>query len=112
MTEQFKNAELAEFLEDAVRGLFELDPNKICIVAINDESGIAGTNYHNCGVEDKSRMIHHIQEDIIMDVILNNASLIRNCVIGAENDEDDTDDDEIDEEDYGGTRYADEGDPA
>ena len=74
---EFDNKELAEFLEDAVEGLFQLNPNKMVIVAINDERGIAGTQYYNCGVEDKGIMIHHINEDIVMDIILNNADTIR-----------------------------------
>lgn len=57
--------------------------------------GIAGTQYYGCGVEDKGRMIHHINEDIIMDVILNNADIIRNAVMDDENDEDEEGDDEI-----------------
>lgn len=92
---EFKNKELAEFLEDAVQGLFDLDPNAIAIVAINDDRGIAGTQYYGCGVEDKGRIIHHISEDIIMDVILNNANMIRNVLIDAENDDDDLEDDDI-----------------
>lgn len=63
-------------MEDAVQGLFDLDPNAIAIVAINDDRGIAGTQYYGCGVEDKGRMIHHINEDIVMDIILNNADTI------------------------------------
>ena len=94
-TIDFDNQELAEFLEDAVQGLFDLDPNAIAIVAINDERGIAGTQYYGCGVEDKGRMIHHINEDIIMDVILNNAEMIRNIVMDADDDEDEMEDDDI-----------------
>lgn len=92
---EFENKELAEFLEDAVHSLVDLDPNAIAIVAINDDRGIAGTQYYGCGVEDKGRMAHHINEDIIMDVILNNASMINKMLIDAENDEDEEDDDEI-----------------
>ena len=92
---EFENKELAEFLEDAVQGLFALDPNAIAIVAINDDRGIAGTQYYGCSVEDKGRMIHHINEDIVMDIILNNADTIRNIIMDAENDEDETGDDEI-----------------
>ena len=92
---EFENKELAEFLEDAVQGLFDLDPNAIAIVAINDERGIAGTQYYGCGVEDKGRMIHHINEDIVMDIILNNADMIRNIVMDAENDDDEMEDDDI-----------------
>lgn len=94
-TIDFDNQELAEFLEDAVQGLFDLDPNAIAIVAINDDRGIAGTQYYGCGVEDKGRMIHHINEDIVMDIILNNADTIRNIIMDAENDEDETGDDDI-----------------
>lgn len=77
-----------------MQGLFDLDPNAIAIVAINDDRGIAGTQYYGCGVEDKGRIIHHINEDIIMDVILNNANMIRNVLIDAENDDEDEGDDE------------------
>ena len=59
-----------------MQGLFKLDPNAIAIVAINDDRGIAGTQYYGCNVEDKSRMIHHILEDVIMDIVLNNAKTI------------------------------------
>lgn len=78
-----------------MQGLFDLDPNAIAIVAINDDRGMAGTQYYGCGVEDKGRIIHHISEDIIMDVILNNANMIRNVLIDAENDDDDLEDDDI-----------------
>lgn len=95
-TISFENKELAEFLEDAVQGLFDIDPNAIAIVAINDDRGIAGTQYYGCGVEDKGRMIHHIHEDIMMDVILNNADTIRNMLMDNGNDDDEMGDDDID----------------
>lgn len=91
---EFENKELAEFLEDTVRNIIDLNPNAIAIVAINDDRGVAGTQYYGCGVEDKGRMIHHINEDIIMDIILNNADTIRNIITGEE-------DDDIDDDDYG-----------
>ena len=92
---EFENKELAEFLEDAVQGLFDLNPNAIAIVAINDDLGIAGTQYYGCGVEDKGRMIHHINEDVVMDIILNNADTIRDILMDDGNDDDETEDDEI-----------------
>ena len=88
-TENFENKELAEFLEDAVHGIFDLNPNAVAVVAINDDAGIAGTNYHNCGVEDKGRMMHHILEDIVMDIVLSNATLIRDAIMELEEDEED-----------------------
>ena len=91
---QFENTELAEFLEDAVHGLFDLNPNAVAVVAINDDAGIAGTNYHNCGVEDKGRMMHHILEDIVMDIVLSNATLIRDAIAEAEAAEEEEDEDD------------------
>ena len=95
MAAEFNNKELAAFLEDAVHGLFDLNPNAVAVVAVNDDLGIAGTNYHNCGVEDKGRMAMHIVEDIVMDIILNNIEIIRNAVMEDEDDDDETGDDEI-----------------
>lgn len=92
---EFENQELAQFMEDMVKGLVDLDPNAVAVVAINDEKGVAATQYYGCGVEDKGRMIHHINEDIIMDVILNNAKTIHDVLIESEDDEDEEDDDEI-----------------
>lgn len=91
---EFENKKLAEFLEDTVRNIIDLNPNAIAIVAINDDRGVAGTQYYGCGVEDKGRMIHHINEDIIMDIVLNNADTIRNAIMNEE-------DDDIDDDDYG-----------
>lgn len=92
---EFENQELAQFMEDMVKGLVDLDPNAVAVVAINDEKGVAATQYYGCGVEDKGRMAHHILEDIIMDIVLNNADIIRNAIMDDENDEDEEDDDEI-----------------
>ena len=95
MTDKFENEELAEFLEDAVHGLFDLNPNAVAVVAVNDDAGIAGTNYFGCGVEDKGRMMCHILEDIVMDIVLNNADIIRNAVMEDLDDDDDEDGDDV-----------------
>lgn len=62
---EFENKELAEFLEDAVQGLFDLDPNAIAIVAINDDRGIAGTQYYGCGVNDAENDADEMGDDDI-----------------------------------------------
>jgi len=78
-----------------VEGLVDLDPNAIAIVAINDDRGIAGTQYYNCDAEDKGRMMHHILTDIFDDFIQNNAERINKILMDAENDDDEMGDDEI-----------------
>ena len=98
-TIDFENQKLAGFLENAIEGLFKLDPNAVAVVAINDERGIAGTQYYDCSLEDKGRMLYYILEDIIMDVTTANALMIRDAIsdMEEENDEIDGEDDEIDE---------------
>ena len=82
-------------MEEAVQGLVVLNPNAIAIVAINDDRGIAGTQYYNCYAEDKGRMMHHILTDIFDEFIQNNASRINKILMDAENDDIEEDDDEI-----------------
>jgi hypothetical protein len=93
-TINFDNKELAEFMEDLVKGLVELDPTQVSVVAVNEDRGIAGTQYYNCGIHDKGLAITHILEDIIDDFIQNNAERIRSIILG---DDVDGEDDEIDE---------------
>ena len=91
---EFENKELAEFLEDAVRGLVEFDPTEIAIVANNCNEGLAQTQYYNCTIVDKGHAITQILQDIIDDFIVSNKDRIRAILM---DDEIDGSDDEIDE---------------
>lgn len=89
--EKFENKELAEFLEDSARGLFDLNPNAACVVGINDDVGIAGTNYLTNSIDDKARLMHQIFSDLVMDIVLSNIHLVRESL-------DDTEGEDIDGE--------------
>lgn len=89
---EFENKELAEFLEDAVRGLVEFDPTKIAIVANNCNTGFAQTQYYNCSIVDKGCAITQILQDIIDDFIVSNRDRIRAILM---DDEIDGRDDEV-----------------
>lgn len=89
---EFENQELAEFLEDSARGMFDLNPGIACVVGINDEVGLAGTNYLTESTDDKGRLVHHILADIIMDIVLSNVHLIREAIAELEEAEDDEED--------------------
>lgn len=91
---EFENKELAEFLEDAVRGLVEFAPTEISIVANNCNTGLAQTQYYNCSIVDKGNAITQILQDIIDDFIVSNKDRIRAILM---DDEIDGEDDEIDE---------------
>lgn len=83
-TISFENKDLAEFLEDAVRGLVEFDPTEIAIVANNSNTGFAQTQYYNCSIVDKGHAVTQILQDIIGDFIISNADMIRAILLDDE----------------------------
>lgn len=84
----FQNKELAEFLEQSVSWLFDLNPNSVGIVALNDDKDLAWTGFLNCSPEDKARLMHHIQTDITMDVISSNIHHIHDMLMEYEEEDD------------------------
>lgn len=78
-----------------VRGLVALNPTQVSVVAVNEDAGIAATQYYNCGISDKGQAIIHILEDIIDEFIMNNAARIGKIIMDAENDDDEMGDDDI-----------------
>ena len=74
----------AAWLEEVVRIIFEKTPVSMAFVATL-EGGDTLTGYFNADAQDKAVFAHHIQSDIIMEIIENNAGLIRETLEGAEN---------------------------
>ena len=87
--------DLAEFLEDVVQQLWDMRPDIVGVVAIDDVSGTVGLNYHNCTLEDKGRIVHQINLDIVNDYITNNIGTIHDMLVKWE--EGDEEDDDVDE---------------
>ena len=93
--ENVQDSEYAEYLEESIGAVMAMKPDAMCFVAISDETGMAFTNYYQADTQNMGEFIRHIATDYIMEVIKNNASLINNYLIEAENDEDGEVDDEI-----------------
>ena len=74
-----EHKDLAEWLEAGLQKLFELKPVSMALVA-KTESGDTLTAYFHADAEQKAVFAHHIQTDIIMDVVLNNADMIRDAL--------------------------------
>lgn len=91
-TIDFENRDLAEFVEEMVKGIIALNPSQVSVVAVNEDAGLAATQYYNCGISDKGHAITHILEDIFDDFIQNNAERIRSIIL---DDDIDGEDDEI-----------------
>lgn len=92
ITKEFENTELAEFLEDTVHAIVDMEPDAIAVVARSETDQAVFTNCYNCNTEYKAILAFHLLCDIITDVVKTNKDFIFE-----ENDEIDGDDDEIDE---------------
>lgn len=78
MTE-FKNKEMAAWLEGAVRTMFEAEPNSIAVIA-RLQDGCTMTAYYHADAEQKAVFAHHITNDAVLDVVTNNIGLIRDAL--------------------------------
>ena len=67
-----------------MRGLVALNPTQVTVVAVNEDAGVAGTQYYNTGISDKGLAIVHILEDIMDEFIQNNAARIGRFIAEAE----------------------------
>ena len=90
----YEDLPFAEWLEDTAHGIIAMEPDIIGMVAIREPDGIAMTSYFNADAGDLGRMISTIHADLVLKIIENNASLIRNMVMDQQNDEDGEEDDE------------------
>lgn len=69
----------APWLEDAIRVLTEHDVCSACIVAKFDE-GDTMTGYWNADAQDKAIFAHNIQSDIVLDIVKQNAGIIKEAM--------------------------------
>lgn len=69
----------APWLENAIRFLTEHDVLSACIVATVDE-GDTMTSYWNADAQDKAIFAHNIQSDIVLDIVQQNAGIIKEAM--------------------------------
>lgn len=77
----------APWLENAIKVLSQHDVKSACIVA-SIEGGDALTGYWKANARDKAIFASNIQSDIVIDTIQSNASLIRQMLEDAGDEED------------------------
>lgn len=68
-------APYAEFLEDFIKSLVELQAEKIGVSAILQDGNVL-TGYYECDHQDKALMGYHMTSDAMMDVVRANARQI------------------------------------
>lgn len=76
---------LATWLESSISQIVAHKPRSLALVAI-DDSGEVLTGYYNADVQDLAIMAHNIYSDAMLDVIRNNAALIKEMLEDAEDD--------------------------
>ena len=87
----YKTLPFAEWLEETCEDLIDFKPDTIGLIALNDKEDQRLTSYYMCSVEDKSRLIHWLLSDIVMETVLANTNLLRHAIA---HDEEEGDDDE------------------
>lgn len=73
--------EYAEWLEDALREMVELEPETIGIVLIMPD-GTTGTQYYNADNRDRLVMMEALMIDYLDDLIQVNADHLRELLMG------------------------------
>lgn len=73
--------EYAEWLEDALRDMVELEPETIGIVLIMPD-GTTGTQYYNADNRDRLVMTEALMIDYLDDLIQVNADHLRELLLG------------------------------
>jgi len=69
----------APWLEDAIRTLTENNVEAICI-AIKKPDGYTMTGYWNSHTQDKAMFASAIQSDIVLDIVKQNAGIIKEAM--------------------------------
>lgn len=69
----------AAWLEEAIETVVGVSPKSICIAATAHD-GTTFTGYYNADAQDKAVFSDHIQSDVTMDIIRNNADMIKSIL--------------------------------
>ena len=88
----------ASFLESSIKTILAVKPDTMALVAVRKTDGVNLTAYYNTETQDIPLFIGSLLSDFVLDTIEANAETIRNIVMGAENDDDETDNDDIEKE--------------
>lgn len=74
----------AVWLEESLKVIADENPACICFAATSPD-GTTFTGYYNADATDKAVFAHHIQSDVVMDIIRNNAEKIKEILGEVEN---------------------------
>ena len=84
--EDITKQEYSAWLEETLGTMIEIHPTSLCAVAMSEDGTIL-TSYYNAGPRYKAVFTHHIQRDIVMDIIKANAGKIKEILDGDSDEE-------------------------
>lgn len=90
---EFDNAPYTAWLEESVKSILDFKPDHMALVAMRDSDGMALTGYYEAMPQDMSMFIHHIQSDLVMEIIEANIPNIRQMLEEDDDPEEPSDDD-------------------
>lgn len=82
----YKTKPYAQWMEDVLPELVELDPESIGIICVMPD-GTTGTSYYNADNEVRAGMIRAMLQDNLMGWIEANAEVIKDVLFGEEEEE-------------------------
>ena len=86
----FENDELTAWLEDCVKNLYERNKeSRIVSAAIVTlfEDRVVLTGYYNCDAQDKAIFAHNLNADAMLDIVCNNADIVKQAIEEADEDD-------------------------
>lgn len=88
--DEIKNSEYSEFLESAIRYIYEHKPDSVTIVVegADGDPGLTMTSYYQSGARNKLNAIMNVLTDYILEIIGNNRDYVREILMGEESEED------------------------
>lgn len=84
--EDITKQEYSAWLEETLGTMIEIHPTSLCAVAMSEDGAIL-TSYYNACPRYKAVFAHHIQSDIVMDIIKANAGKIKEILDGDSDEE-------------------------
>ena len=70
-----KDQPYAAWLEKTLRGIVEMQPERICLCA-RLPGGEVATSYYQCDASDMALFAHNIYSDAVLEVVRNNRDLL------------------------------------
>lgn len=81
-----RNQELTKWFEESLKVIYSREVVGACVAAIDDEGNVF-TGYYHADAQTKAVFAHNINADAMLDVVLNNARMVKEAIDDLEDDD-------------------------